>query len=884
MDSLHSYLGMSFRTLYTALPIVALSTVIATILLATSSPILNPAWHVTTSRSDLFVSDIFLFVWMTLAGLGVLGAVLARRRLLALLSLPSLLLALWSPQSLSLDTSLLSRQIALQSVTVEFLGGRKPLREAPPVFSENLLKELYAWVFFDTSGIDAFRGARVPDSDHDYKDEISRIEEELNEAFVMIGHLYSGLNNNETVRCLPGKFYNGGIKKIINGDYDCLLMNQINTRVNQSQITAKQQEIDAIKARLSSARNNQKLQREAHENLTQARKNAFVEADWQNDVASQTGVIAFVTFILGALTVLFTPWGRHILGLSLALTLFGLLVPSSVITTSETDFFFVVANSLSILVPLLALYALRLFALHNFELWRVLSPRERALVGLKVLVYWSAPAVLLAGGILGSRFIDDSAMDQFYRENSVVINGASECEPQARLLSTAQLLDGSCARRRLEADVERAIRFHFENMRVNAAKSLDRLTDEALSSADWARKTATQVIDDAIPDKLAETSCRHSTECSYISPAFNIQTGCDFWRIVCHLKNAGKRAAQVRYDRSRQATISTVEDKLLAAEENAKSSTEVLKREAGEAINQTVRNSIIALDRFAWSWFRANDVLRFVAVFCLILAVLKSVGYVLIRVIHFQDGFNDRLAATNSDLKWRISDQAEGKVTISKDSRLTVPAGNTFCIASSVAVQNHQSHLVLPMPSVSLFVGRAFAAIGNRKNANALYSVFRTTEDDEVFSISTDEGRRLVAVRLEEGESIAFDPTAFVGRNNTVRLKMRWGFRATDLMAGRIRRPHARGPGYVIFRTSGEVEVALPRVSRDNSHLIEVSRLVAWTPGAPYKLVSQPGFGAMYLGTTDVCPAVYGIAIGDGGRGARVAFGAVRSFLLLLPI
>ncbi|MFC3614537.1 hypothetical protein ACFORG_12250 [Lutimaribacter marinistellae] len=794
-----------------------------------------------------------------------------------------------------MDTSLLSRQVALENATADLLSNQSIGSEAARQSDQNSLV-WFGEAYFDTSGLEAFQAIVIPESTEAAQQAIDDLDAELAVARETLAQLKKSLLELKINDCQYQPFFQG-LRPTLEEDLNsppsrreqravqqCLETRQTQILQYEAAITTKEAEITEIEVGLEVAKDSARAGASAHADLISARMAAAELALQQRGLASKTALIAMATFGAATMTMLFTPVGGSVLGLTFGLLVVGLAIPVNAFSVSTGGFLFIFANAIAALSILLALHAFRLFVLHNAELWRLLSLSERRRVGLKTLAYWSIPAVFLAAGIVGSKALDDWAMDQLYRDHYQDSLSGSECQSNGRILATAPGKEGTCIRRRLEADVQRAIRTQFGVARLNALQSIDELTDETLSSADWARTTAKQVVDDALPDQLAESMCRPDSGCTYVSPLFNIQTGCDFWRVGCHVRNAGKHAARRGYDNMRARTIDAVENTLQAAGEIAEGSAESVRSEAQGAVNETVSASILALDRFSWSWFRAHDVIRFIAIFCLSLAVLKSIGYVTIRVIHHQPGFNERLSAGPSESEAVSSDLRDGKVIISGNSRLSLPVGDTFCIASSVAVQRHQSHLALPIPSLGLFIWRAFAAIGNRKDANAWFSHFRTTVGGEDFSISTDEGRRLVAVRLELGEALAFEPASFVGRSSTVRLRRRWGFRATDLMAGRIRRPHAYGPGFAIFRTAGDVEVACPNTPDNSGRLIEVSRLVAWTPGIPYRLASREGLGAMYLGTTDVGPARNGLALGDGGRGARVASGAVRAVLLLLPV
>lgn len=890
---------MFIRNFLVFLPTVALSLALAALLLSTSFPALPAAWHVTTQWGELAVSDGAFYVWLVIAGLGVAGALFCLKPALTILTLPAFLLAFWVPDLLTMDSSLLSRQVALESMTAEIVSERQFDAE-PGGGQVSIAAEKFGEIFFDTVGLEAFEAEVIPDSTAATVRKKEQLEAALGIAQSDLKELKTSLLELEIRLCDEGVLaFEGGLSDRLDQSGDVLRGGSVDRALNdlvqrchedraripglETAVREKEEEIKRQKVELADLVKRIAAGDSARADEISARQVAVSMASRQKGIAGQTGFIAVTTFVIAALVMLFTASGANVLGFSFAFLVAGALLPEANFGPLKGHYFYVFMNAVAAFSVLSALYAFRLFLLHNAELWRFLSPLERRAVGFKALFYWSVPAILLAAGIIGSNALDGRVMDQLYDGKTDGTFDADECASGGRLLSTARGVDGDCAQRRLEADVERAIRTHLKAAQQNALSSVDELTDETLKTADWARKTATRVVDDTLPDKLSKSACGDDGRCDrYVSAAFDIQTGCDFWRIGCHFKNAVKHAASSSYDNTRKKTIATVESTLKSAEAVAGGSANVVKTEARKTIKKTVSDTITSLDRFSWSTFRVHDVFSFVAIFCVSIAILKSVGYVIIRVIHHIADFNERLARQFDVSEGETPETHSRRIIVSDNGNLTLPPGGTICVANSVAVQRRQSHLVLPIPSAWLFLKRLMSAIGDRKNANCFFSYYRTEPDDEDILLCTEGGRSLVAVYLEDGEVLAFDPSSFVGRSSTVRIKLSWGFRVTDLMAGRIRRPQVCGPGYVIFRTSGRVEIASS--GGDVAQYIEVSRLVAWTPGIPYRLVSERGFGAMYLGTTDVAPVGNGIALGDGGRGARVAFGLSRAFLLLLPV
>ncbi|WP_162932968.1 hypothetical protein [Roseovarius sp. EL26] len=793
-----------------------------------------------------------------------------------------------------MDTSLLSRELALEKAAVEALEGDLGDPVQPSEVPSGLLPGI-GGLLFDATGLDVFLAFQASNNAALWESQIEATNSEIAVAEERLVELNGRLLSLEIEDCLNVPFFQG-LRPKLELDADSSPSRAENRAINacferkeqtkvstERAIAVTQDEISNLNARLGAEATQSQASSAESERAERSRQVVVSLAYIQSETATLNAIIAILSFTIAVLAVVFTPAGSQILGTTFLLLCLGIGLPLMSVPPSQLALSFIVMNAVAAFSVLLILYALRLFLLHNAELWHVLTRQERVRVGTTTLAYWTFPGALLVGGLILSNSLDKHAMDFLYRQNVDVFQTGLECEPENRLLHTATGYDTTCIQRRLEQDVQRSIRSHFNAAQANVLNAVDELTDETLSTADWAQITANRVVDDTLPHQLARSRCLE-TECTYVSPIFDIETGCNFFNVMCHGKNWGKHRARAVYDGSRSSTAKAVEDILQSASSVANQSAEEVRAAARAEIKGVIDASIVRLDRLAWTVFRINEVLRFLAAFCLSIAVLKTLGYILIRVIHHQDGINERLGQRAELPRSVPSEPFTDRITYSDhEGILRIPGGETYCLAKSASLQGAQSHIFQPIPSIGLFISRLLSW-PITKIPNHILNRYKTDGVDEV-KISSLNNWRLIAIRLEDGEELAFNTSSFIGMTSSVRLKVKWGFRTTDLMASRIRRPHAIGAGYVIFITQGAVQVSEALPTERKPSFVGVSRMVAWVPGAPYQLDSQKIPIAMYAGTVGVAPATRsGLIFADGGRPTSVQFGLIRTIMLLLPL
>lgn len=893
------------------LPSLCLSVSIAAILITANWPGLGPAWTIETSWVAIIGTPMARIVWAVLALLSAFGAIASRNVVAVIWCFPLAFLAMFAPPRISLETTLLARSYALEveaqlltpflnsEVTHQRLSDAQGIAEAirNTRSAPDLPKSIA--MLFETAGLIAY-AAGISEKDAEKlleglglpsapKSTLAVLENEIAlqtkavlDAELAIDNCWFGftegpvvnldtehVDQSEIDRCKKrrGDRYNDA------NDYLTLL-----TQGRPSAKTADAEAHGNYKAELISKGKSLAA--------IDGRILAVRAAEEQAKQAASTLFAIVPTVVAALLAALFIAEGSTLFFATMTITIAAYFAaPMFSIPLQNRgpswEYAVILASVIAFASVFLGLRALRLYIIQNAHLLKLLERKE--LIGTLGLAgfRWIPLGACVAGGLFASSWLDQRLLDPAYAVFPKEEHSASqatdedaslqECDPAHRLIAT-QRINQNCASRQLEIDLEAALVRHFANFDVLVKNSTRDVSRVATSEADWAAIETRRLMAE-IPSRL-----------EVLNPTFNYG-GCSLLELMGCALNGGKSLARTSYRDARVLAERVLEERLLNLVDSVGASAGLAKASVDTAVFGALLEIRKNVGRFLWAWFRLADVLGFVAGLLLSIAILKSFGYMLIRCLHQLPGLDERIksAAEKATGSSAIENQADAKqILFGRNNEIEISEAGQYQIASSVGVTGREAAMTLPIASISHILNRIIPSMVDRKRANWAFKEYNLGKDSSPLKLSTGGGRQLTSINLRKNERLGIKREAFVGKERTVRLKSRWGFRMLDLFSGRIRHAVVEGPGLVILRSEGDATLAIIRPDEDDERGADPHTLMAWSSDIDYHVRSGTGWLALYSGSVVVAPAGGGVAIVDGGETTGRLLGALGFVVLLL--
>lgn len=854
---------------------------IAVLVLAAAWPLIGSAWHIETDIAVPLVAPGVRVAAAWLAAAVIAAALWVGPRWAVLLAAPLVALALQPPEKFVLSSDLLASSLALEAEAfdsgADFVASLTEDPDARLALQTRIqTTQVQTWPF-DRTGLDAVLAARTPTDaawaapdalfDADAAAALLRLQQTrasnqrrlnkaLNDDYCFVEERFSCVRGDVMMDARTGHLICPGLSA-------CERARATATDELPGQIAALDAQIAQAAERVAADRANRL-------DLVRALGTAAAldAAEQQARRARATLLVAAAGVTAWVLTALFHPAGMAAFWTALAVGAVGAIWVVPVLPDARP---FVIASAASAASLFLGLRAVRLYALHNHHLWTAVRASEWPNLLARTGLQWLFPLAILMAGLAASNWMDRLALDPAYRGPANTV----ECDPDGRLLAAVRLGPDICAARHLETDTTLAVEFHFLAVENRMQIAISAGAADARGGADWADREARRLLEAAVPDFLSQREATGREGARGVSPTFD-KDDCKLYQVICHLMNWGKGHAQDGYRSGRASAEATLVTHLSKLDAQVEAGTMRTEDALTLAANVALAELKSEIERALWTGFRVWDVIRHVATFSLVVAVLKTFGFVYLRNVHRIAGFNSRLPSSPE----RQSLNGPRVVLPDATGLLTLDATGDMCVASSVRVPGRRNRSLRLAPTVGMFITRLVPSLLVPRYANAAFRLYAVPSGSP-FKLMTDRGRALCAVRLAAGERAAVRSSALVAHGG-VTFRSAWAFGAINLLTGRLRGLEAVGPGLVVLRTEGTAELADP--AADRHAFTDTGGLVLWSADTAFALKGESGIIATFLGATDVRPMPGGLAVGDLGRGGGAAMGFVRSFLLLLPL
>lgn len=871
-------------TWLTAMALLLFSAFLALLILATAMPFPDLGWNRSTAWGRVPASAPGIVLCLAVIGAAFAAAV-TRRAAWAVLAVPALLTLILRPDPLALDVDIMRSTLAMEreagrnaslrqtanlnSLLVDdltiaaFIAERRARVEA----SQGALRGFASAAFPTVADVDAAEAAIAAHQK-------ARMAKAAEIAAVEPAYRRSLVESELThLDCLT---IDGMAERPFIDDLDRPQRSRRANRVCLPPLTFSQATLDSLGAPLKKEHAQLTNQIAAQLSVIDAAAHVSDTAVGRAPGWFSSAAIATTTLVAVALAALLIAEAWTLPAMTGAALGFALLASRSDWTSAAVpSWTFVAANTAMPLAIFLSARVVRLFRHDNASLWRMMSARGRGRILLVSLLWWLPLGVIATLGLAGGRMLDDALVESAYRRKAEVplTSTRQGCENPEGLM----IIPADKEHHNLENDLDNTARCRFDEIRQAAITVAD--SDTAAPIAD-ARAWAIGRFDAVFRPSLSCVAGRYDPpDDQCLSHSFDYPH-CHWMNFKCRAEVYPDQKAQGIYvndlrapGRTRFITkVEALTKQGTALTEDAKDGIRAAAIEEVDAVEMAFRDALSASVR-AWNLVNLATVTLFVV------AVLKSFGYVLGRVVHAQPA---DWAATSeaTDVEQTHDDIRKGEISyeidpaqvhISADSSFRLEAPGSYYIALRQEASGVSTH--------GPWFPRPWSLPVARFPFQYLFSWVRIKQGSQA-RLSTTNGRHFVAIELEDGQRIAFDLSRLYAFSATVRLGGKWNFGFANLLRGRTRLIVAEGPGTLCLRSRGKP--ALLGSGPEHEH-VPVARILAWSEGA-FEVDSHLGVADIYLGNVVVRPAPGTLAVADAEAPARLFPGGLRFIpMLLLP-
>lgn len=508
---------------------------------------------------------------------------------------------------------------------------------------------------------------------------------------------------------------------------------------------------------------------------------------------------------------------------------------------------------------------LHVLARHNLNLLPAFQRREIfGVLGL-TLFFWSPLGFAAWYSTNLSSWFESQFQDMVY---SIEVDpkygfATNPCDQTTRLI-----YEEICGERAAEFDLQASIANWLDELELRTPALTSSAEDFANLSAENTAEYAERLMDQYVPDWLAKKP--HSGEGTGVTDAFNHDESPWPWQIVRKFKKGIKARSDRSYIMTRARVEIWLEHKLTELVAEVEEGSEI----TGEALNSLVARALDAMRQPArdqvWMAFRSWDVLQWVGALVLMIAILKSSGYVFGRVLHsrlwYEEMFRVRLSENNQEEK------PLPLVRVSNGQSLPLLVKDEFKYLLWVQPTGlSRDGMSLHQPWVMAF--RRFTPM------RQLFQQGAGGGPQKPASFNTTRGRTFAEIDLLAGSSINFDIGALYALSPNVRLNGVWDFGIENLMRGRIRQCRAsvrkNEIGHIYLRLKGEASEPGANVAP--------AQLVAWSEDTHFIARSKITLRSIFTGGVMFEELPGSAYVADVGKAQFT--GAILFFpALLLPL
>jgi hypothetical protein len=509
-----------------------------------------------------------------------------------------------------------------------------------------------------------------------------------------------------------------------------------------------------------------------------------------------------------------------------------------------------VAHAIFFSVFFLIARVLHVVTIANWPILKVLKPFERWEV-LR-LVLWRSTWVfaILCSLLAVSTYFDEESRHLLYNiplQTKVV--PSEDCEKGKSLIFRQHDLAG-CAARRPESDTRASMRWHIAKFEREASFAIAESSKAANASVEALADQTRALFDTHVQKRLSP----NEGKLPFVSSFFNDED-CDFpLKIANCIKDAITSPAREKYKNAFDRVEVTFKDRVANIVTSSNGNINYARLELTKLIRQTTDDLILPLDLMIKKAFRVLDVSSMVGFVFLTIALIKALLHITFRCLCAPKGLDERLSRNVKNVMGELDKIAAPftpeQVATSSSSTFFLQPGTTYRLRSTFKPVNAIPDSVLPR---ILFAPRgAFKRYAMPLNSDAAPLGFAMAV-------------KVVTVRLEANQTLAFIPSAMVGFEESVKFKSAFLRRVLDILSGRIRTVLAQGPGDLILQSEGET-VVLPKQGEAGPFHALPLQIIAWSPSVQFVTRADKSMKELYMNPPHVRPLEDGVAVVDTAR------------------
>ncbi|MCW3783596.1 hypothetical protein [Defluviimonas salinarum] len=588
---------------------------------------------------------------------------------------------------------------------------------------------------------------------------------------------------------------------------------------------------------------------------------------------SRLAVTAVVA--LAILFMLFFPAGSWVLlGVPVVTAAFAMTpLPVSADTGMPAGRAAMLAGLAVVEVLLVAAAAARAFVLDNADFWGRMRSRRVLRLLLKSAVFWLPLGAIVGAATLLNGGIHEAELRLAYGialpEESGLAPDASRCEPDADP-SIIYVREPFCPQRDLERDIRTSTTYWFTEASTVARGAVGQSKVAADRQVDEAVNASLTLFEQAIPNRLGTQNLQAGQ--TGVSAAFNYKDDCFPLDFKCRIWREIAIALDGRYMRSRSTLKSSLESELRAGAEASGTVTAASANTANASILTASEWLKAETSRQVFLAFRLSEVLSAVSMLIAAIAIFKSYGFMTGRTAFADPSLNRRISMGQA----RHGDKASPSVSISDQGGLPLRTPGRYRIRYGAHVDGKAPKGLLPYQPLRQTMARLIPF-------RHAFQFFDFDPGEQQVSLPCGNVRRIIEIRLGEGERVGYFPKYLYGVVGNPRLNSRWTLRIGNLLQGRMRLHLVEGPGSVLLMSTDQP--SLLSAGNEGSGGLAPSRLMAWSEGLDLKVTCESGWLSAYTSPVLLQPVGAGFALFDGPTG-RNRFGGALTFVptLLLPL
>ena len=305
---------------------------------------------------------------------------------------------------------------------------------------------------------------------------------------------------------------------------------------------------------------------------------------------------------------------------------------------------------------------------------------------------------------------------------------------------------------------------------------------------------------------------------------------CPWWiGLVCRGMNSSYRDAV----RAQQRKLQNDLDRRAAAYNAGDKSVRALAIEEISQSFDALEQGTLASIRF---YFAAMAFLGALAVVLLVLAILKSLGYLYARLLLTASGAQQDFAHKALRVRTGNFDLPEERNNVEID----LHPGERFYVATDLNFLGNVERKEIPSP-----FKLTFARLLDRKLV--MHRIDGSPQRTADVKVEANLGHQFVEVDLRKDEELIFHMRYLAGFSSTITFHKYLNYRLMGLVFGRLTYFSAAGPGRLLLLVPGGCTLA-----EANQDFLQ-HRLVAWKNTAKFSVTSSPLLADLYWSGISVC-------------------------------